>query len=481
MKRAIQFTLGCLIAAALSDGAAQAQFGRNPYQFWNSQLNAYNSFTNGRNPYLSNMNSFQLMQLQSQQGGLSLGGNWASQMMNSNAAAQVYGTDYGIPLNYSAVANYYAPAYYPSYYPSYVPPMVNPYAYGGYGYGMGMANPYAPAGAGYGVGANPYAPVGGDPSNPYSPYNPYNPYNPLANPAVGPGVTLMGSADVMKAFGSVITAQEQARIMREQALQAKLETKKKAFDLDMYIKANTPTYTQAQAKAERDTLVRIQANSLPGEIQSGKSLNYLLKDLSKYPTKLGEGKIPLEPIALSETVLGHVNVVGKGTHGMGLLRDDGRITWPTAIQLNANQQKNLEAQIKSLVTNAYKGKNLDKNVLKDVRAEMDQLKEELVKNVNAIPMTQYMAAKRFFNEFEHATTALENEEAPLQAKFQKFVDSGRSGRSVQELAEYMVKEGLRFGPATADDEAAYRAVHAAMAAYDLAMNAQLGIDVAKDQ
>ena len=32
----------------------------------------------------------------------------------------------------------------------------------------------------------------------------------------------------------------------------------------------------------------------------------------------------------------------------------------------------------------------------------------------------------------------------------------------------MVKEGLRFGPATGDDEAAYRAAHAAMASYDIA-------------
>ena len=37
---------------------------------------------------------------------------------------------------------------------------------------------------------------------------------------------------------------EQARSLREQALQARYDTKKKAFDTDMYIKANTPTYTQ---------------------------------------------------------------------------------------------------------------------------------------------------------------------------------------------------------------------------------------------
>lgn len=485
MKRAIFFTLGCLIAAALAHDAVDAQVGgRAAYQqqlfnqriqlgnyqaqYYNNQVRAYNSLSNGANPYINYNNQLQMAQGQMQQGGL-YQGNLASQALMSGLAAQTYGTNYGIPFNYGSVANYYTP----NYTSGYSPAMSNPYAYGGggYGYGTGMANPYAPTAPGYGVGANPYSPVGGDPSNPYNPYNPYN-------PAMSQGAALMGSADVMKAYGQVINAQEQARILREKALQEQLVTKKNKFDLDMYIAANTPTYTQKQAKEAGITLIRIQTNSLPGEVQNGKSLNYLLKDLSKFPTRLGEGKIPFEPIPLSEAALGHLNVA-KGNLGMGLLRDDGRIIWPAAIPLTNNQRKDLEEQIKGLVKDAYKGK-LDRNVLKDVRNEMERLKEELLKKVNEIHAPQYMAAKRFLQEFEQATTALENGEAPVQAKFQKFVDGGRAGRSVQELAEYMVKEGLRFGPATADDEPAYRAVHTAMAAYDIAMNAQFGGDP-KDQ
>jgi hypothetical protein len=490
MKRAIPFTLGCLIAAALGHGTVRAQVGgraafeqqlfnqrqqlfNNQVHWYNNQVNAYNSLTNGRNPYINSNNQLQMAQGAMQQGSL-YQGSWQSQALMNGLAAQTYGTNYGIPFNYSTVANYYSPSNYPSAYPSYAP-TANPYASGGYGYGTGMANPYAPTAPGYGVGANPYSPNGGDPSNPYNPNNPSNPFN---NPYATAGQTLVGSADVMKAYGQVINAQEDARIKRELALQQQLVTKQKKFELDMYIKANTPTYTQEQEFAARNQLRRIQTNSLPGEVQNGKSLNFLLKDLSKYGNKLGEGKIPLEPLPLSEAALNHLNVT-KNNYGMGLLRDDGRITWPPAIQIPVNQKKELEAQIKGLVKDAYKGK-IDANVLKDVRNEMERLKEELLKKVNDIPSNQYMDAKRFLQEFDQASIALERGEAPVQAKFQRFVEGGRSGRSVQELAEYMFKEGLRFGPATADDEAAYRAVHAAMATYDVAMNAQLGVD-AKDQ
>jgi hypothetical protein len=248
-------------------------------------------------------------------------------------------------------------------------------------------------------------------------------------------------------------------------------TKQKKFELDMYIKANTPTYTQEQEVAARNTLRRIQTNSLPGEVQNGKSLNYLLKDLSKYPNK----KSSLEPLPLDEAVLTHLNVT-KNNFGLGLLRDDGRITWPAALPLTVNQRKELDEQIKGLVKDAYKGK-LDANVLKDVRNEIGRIREDLLKKVNDIPSNQYMDAKRFLQEFDQASIALERGEAPIQAKFQRFIEGGRSA---QEVADYMIKEGLRFGPASTDDEAAYRAVHTAMATYDIAMNAQFGGDN-KDQ
>ena len=351
----------------------------------------------------------------------------------------------------------------------------NPYNYG-YGGAMVTAirmsqegpgsylNQYTPGG--YGGAGNQYSPGG---VNPYSPYGGYGGGYGLgaAGPGVGSGAYLMGASDVMRSYGNVIQAQESARILREQALQAKLETTRKAFELEMYIKANTPTYTQEQERVAKTTLRRIQTNSLPGEVTNGKSLNYLLDDLRKFPNR----KIALEPITLSEGVLSNLNVT-KNTYGLGILRDDGRVSWPTALQerMSVKQRKDLDEQLKDLVKGAYRDK-LDVNLLKDVRTDIDKMREDLVKRVNDTPTNQYMDAKRFLQEFHEATVALEKGEAPIQAKFQREIEGGRT---VQDVVDYMVKSGLRFGPATAKDEPAYRAAHSAMATFDLAMNAALG-------
>src|SRR6266542_4189907 len=210
----------------------------------------------------------------------------------------------------------------------------------------------------------------------------------------------------MRSYGNVIQTQETARLLRQQVYQASLDTRKKAFELDMYIKANTPTYTQEQERVAKITLRRIQTNSLPGEVTNGKSLNYLRDDLRKFPNK----KISLEPMVLSEGVLTHLNVT-KNTFGLGILRNDGRVNWPTALQerMSVKQRKDLDEQLKELVKGAYK-EQVDANVLKDIRHEMDKLREDLVKQVNDTPTAQYMDAKRFLQEFHEASVALEKGE-----------------------------------------------------------------------
>jgi hypothetical protein len=301
-------------------------------------------------------------------------------------------------------------------------------------------------------------------TDPYSSsYNPYNPYNSYYNSS-GFGPVLQGSADVMRAYGSVVTAQEQARLLREQYNQAKLETRKKQFDLEMYIRANTPTYTQEQEAIARNTLRRIQTNSLPGEISNGKAINYLLDDLRKHSTK----KLSLEPILMSEGVLANLNVT-KNTFGLGVLRD-GRVNWPTALEelLGVEQRKRLNSQIKELVNQATKDRP-DASTLKEVRSDIEKLRNDLVSKVNEVPTAQYLEAKRFLREFDDATTALERGEAGVQARFNRFVENGKS---VQEVVEYLVQNGLRVAPATAADEAAYRALHSALATYNIAMNSQ---------
>jgi hypothetical protein len=326
----------------------------------------------------------------------------------------------------------------------------------------GAVNPYTPVATNpYGAasGVNPYSPV----TSPYVPsydqgyYNPYLPY-------ADPGSVLRGAADIMRAYGTVITSQEQARIIREQALQAKLETRKKKFDLDMYIKANTPTFTEEQAKVAKMTLKRIQSNGTESEVINGTALNLLLDDMRKHPGK----KAAVEPFALSEDVLGHLNVT-KNIASLGVLRNGGEFTWPVVFQeyFPADQLRLIESQARTLVKNADKGK-IDPNVLKDMGNELEKMREQLLNKINEIPTTQYLEAVRFLSDFGKARQALAGGEALTQINFQKWI---AGGKNLQQLVDYMIANGLRFTTATQGDEFAYRALYSGMVALDVALNA----------
>lgn len=299
---------------------------------------------------------------------------------------------------------------------------------------------------------------------PYDPLN-YTPYNPYSY-GIGPvGGALIGLADLHRAQGTVIMNVEQSRIIRQQAVQAKFDTQRKRFELEMYIKANTPTFTEEQNRIARNTLRRIHSHSMPAEIASGKALNLMLEDARKFPSR----KIAAEQITLSEDILMQLNVSASHV-GLGVLRNDGRITWPLSVQevLTPEQMKTLEVQSQALVAAALKGK-LDPNVYRDFGAELDRTYEGVVKRVNEIAGPQYLETKRFLNELKDARLALDKGEALRQVQYQKFV---AGGRSIQEVVDFMISKGLTFAPATAQDEASYRAFYSALVAFDVALNSQ---------
>jgi hypothetical protein len=235
----------------------------------------------------------------------------------------------------------------------------------------------------------------------------------------------------------------------------------------MYIKANTPTFTEEQAKIAKTTLKRIQTNSSEPEIANGKALNLLLNDMARYPSKGSK----VDPLPLGEDVMAHINV-SKGNFSLGVLRNGGEFTWPVALQelFTPEQLRLIANQAKALVSGAEKGK-VDINVLKDMRVEVDKVRHQLFKKLNEIPTTQYLDAVRFLNDFEDARVALERGEALTQVNFQKWA---AGGKDLQKLVDYMVSNGLRFTPATQGDEFAYRAVYSGMAAMDVALNGLSG-------
>ncbi len=320
------------------------------------------------------------------------------------------------------------------------------------------ANPWT-----YGNGINPYAPgVPGAGLNPYTttPYDPfYNPY--LGN--MGGGSVLYGQAEVLRGYGTAIISQEQSRILREQAMQAKIDTARKRFDFDLYVKANTPTFADDQKRIAKNTLKRIQNNSNPVEIASGKALNILLDDVRNFPMK----KANMDPIPMSDFVLKQLNVT-TGNFGVGLLRNEGKFTWPVALVdiLPPNQLKAIEKQAQIVCANAAIGK-IDGQVLADLNLRMDEVKRTLAKKIDDVAPGKYLEADRFLSDFRDARQGVEEGQMVVQDKFTRFI---QGGKTIQEVSDYMVANGLKFAAATASDEGGYRALHSALVAFDIALN-----------
>jgi hypothetical protein len=311
--------------------------------------------------------------------------------------------------------------------------------------------PTAPSVPGVGTA---FGPLVNDPLNPFG----YSYGNVLGDT----GGALFGYSQVLKAYGQVLTAQEYSRILREQSMQAKFDTARKKFDLEMYLRANTPSFADEQARIARNVLKRIQVATVPAEIISGKAHNILMDDIRRFPFK----KANMDPLPLNEDVLSHLNVTGK-SQGIGMLRNGGKLDWPIAFDFVAPETKAvIERQTQALVASALQGK-VDRQLLDDLNARMEDIKARFVKLVSEMPSANYLDGDRFLTDFAMDRIGILEGQAPVQAKFQQFV---KGGKTMQEVADYMVANGLRFASASFPDEAAYRALHTAMVHFDIVLN-----------
>jgi hypothetical protein len=181
------------------------------------------------------------------------------------------------------------------------------------------------------------------------------------------------------------------------------------------------------------------------------------------------GKLPpSNPIPLGENVLRHINVTAKENHGnLALLRDYGRFTWPHALtakgMVSPEDQMNIGLKAQTAVQEALRG-SVPRETVADLKTALSAVGDKLIRKVNDIPGRDYLEAKRFLNNFDAACIALDNGEAVGYFNFQQWIGGGKT---IQEVVDYLAREGLLFAPAIHEGESAYRAAHSALAAYDL--------------
>jgi hypothetical protein len=166
----------------------------------------------------------------------------------------------------------------------------------------------------------------------------------------------------------------------------------------------------------------------------------------------------------------HINVRRHGSGNIGLLKYDGRLVWPLGLRdlqpgdLAAKVRNLLEAKAIEGVSQAEQGQ-VSAGLLKEMRSNLGKLRRLLLRNIKAMAASQYIDAKRFLNDFEEAIQTLGQPDAGhyLNRTF------ALRGKTVEELVDQMTRHGLTFAPAVAGDEAAYRALHEALAAYSVAL------------
>src|SRR5262245_61213392 len=245
----------------------------------------------------------------------------------------------------------------------------------------------------------------------------------------GYGGALHGQAEVIRAYGAVVNDVESARVRREEANRAKLETQRQRFELENYLRANKPSFAQEQAEIARRRLERIRTSPMPAEIDNGFALNVMLDHVRGSVHRKHE----FANGAITSLVLARLNVTSS-TVGVGALRH-GKIHWPLGLQtlLSPDRRRGLEAQAGALYQGSL-GSGIDGNVHRDFTAELKKIQQNVVGTWDKLGGAEYLEAKRFVSALLDAAQALANGEARRQADYEAWVESG-SVKTVHEVLD----------------------------------------------
>jgi hypothetical protein len=296
--------------------------------------------------------------------------------------------------------------------------------YGGWGYG-GMGSLMS----GYGYGAG------------------------IGNSALG---ALTGAGYFMQSQGQYYKDIMSARLTREQARQAGIETRRRQMQLALDIERNRPTAITLRDREVAADLDMARSAAVGPEIWSGRALNVLLRSI------INKGNLNRGPnISLEPSVVRNLNMSDKSTRGnLGLIKGGADLSWPVALQDDKfkTMRERLSDYLKTAARQLKEKEGVEPATLKTLRSDYRELSEALDNNVGSISPTEYIESRRFLNQVNDAIRALAN------PKLVQWAPVGKT--TVAELVDHMAKNGLEFAPATEGDAAAYTAVFNGLRAFE---------------
>ena len=232
---------------------------------------------------------------------------------------------------------------------------------------------YVPAvggyGTGYGYGANPYAR-----STPYEGY-------------------MNGAANITNANAQYQQTIQQAKLTREEARRSSLQTRRATMEERQYELSIQPTAEDMRQKDLKYNLQRARHNPPKTEIWSGGALNDLLRAIQGGQSHGLTGPT----VAVPSDVLKHINLTSGTTYaGVGLLRDDGKLTWPAVLRKSTfDQERNkVNEQFQKAVKQAHSGE-VDVNLLDEIDKTLKYLQRHIDAQVEALSPSQFIQASRY--------------------------------------------------------------------------------------
>src|SRR5437660_8096752 len=219
----------------------------------------------------------------------------------------------------------------------------------------------------------------------------------------------------------------------------RLESRRGAFDDE-----DERTQSRGSPPAQRN---RNRASD--SDIVSARALNDLLEQL----IAVGEEGFSIPFVALDKSTLEQINVATIKGGNVGLLKNKGQLDWPPAFQGSEfNEERSL---LNEVVEEAVKQVTATGRVGHDLLTTMDdgteELEARLKKQVNRLPPSDYIEAKRFIRHLEDASKALK------QPRVAAYINNtyAAKGRTVAQLIKNLAAEGLQFAPATPGSERDY--------------------------
>jgi hypothetical protein len=275
---------------------------------------------------------------------------------------------------------------------------------------------------------------------------------------------LNGAANVTTANAQYQLTIQQAKLAREEARRSALQTRREALLERQYELSLQPDPEQIRQQQMMKSLQRSRNNPPSTDIWAGTALNDLLRAIQSAHTRGATGP----EVTLSPEVLRHINMTTGTTYGgIGLLRNDGRLTWPYVLRQSTfeAQRKQLDELLPQAVKEARSGP-VSADSLNSIRSTLKQLERSLDAQAADLTPSEFTEASRYLRELKEASRVLQQSDVSKYFR----TEWTPQGSTVAELVRQMTREGLRFAPAVSGDEPYYTTLHRALVNYDMGLS-----------